>query len=189
MALRNDRKWEIIIYPDSSSYSCDDVLLAAQKSFKHWAYILHDKDTNEDGTPKKPHYHFYGKYDIVRTPEFVSYCLNVPTSSLANVSKWKSAIRYLCHLDHPDKFQYPIESVVSNFALGSYVNENNDDLMAQRIYEHIKDCNFNITMAELTDWVFQNNLWSAFRRGFAVWSKFIISSGGNQNESSRYSSR
>ena len=26
-------------------------------TIKHWAYIIHDKDVREDGSPKEPHIH------------------------------------------------------------------------------------------------------------------------------------
>ena len=28
-------------------------------TIKHWAYIIHDKDVREDGSPKEPHIHLY----------------------------------------------------------------------------------------------------------------------------------
>ena len=44
-----DRKFQGILYPDSESYCCEDVLNVLKSTFPEFAYILHDKDTDENG--------------------------------------------------------------------------------------------------------------------------------------------
>lgn len=51
-----DRKFQGILYPDSESYCCDDVLNVLKSTFPEFAYILHDKDTDENGELKKTSY-------------------------------------------------------------------------------------------------------------------------------------
>lgn len=46
------RKWHIICYDIK-------VVEAIIAKATRWAYILHDRDTKPDGTPKPPHYHVY----------------------------------------------------------------------------------------------------------------------------------
>ena len=61
---RLDRKFTAIVYPDATDYTgtCEDVLHRVEEwGFPEWAYILHDRDKNPDGTPKKPHYHIVVK--------------------------------------------------------------------------------------------------------------------------------
>ena len=53
-----DRKFQGILYPDSESYRCDDVLNVLKSTFPEFAYILHDKDVDENGELKKPHIHW-----------------------------------------------------------------------------------------------------------------------------------
>lgn len=50
-----DRKYQGVLYPDSESYCCDDVLNILKSTFPEFAYILHDKDVDENGELKKPH--------------------------------------------------------------------------------------------------------------------------------------
>ena len=71
--MRSDYKWELKLYPDSSSYDCNAVLDCAQDYFKEWAYIIHDHDVKEDGTPDKPHVHFMGQLDGPRTLECIAH--------------------------------------------------------------------------------------------------------------------
>ena len=59
--MKQDRKWELVLYPDSDSYDVSSVLADLAGVFDQWAYILHDSDVDADGNLKKPHYHFYGK--------------------------------------------------------------------------------------------------------------------------------
>lgn len=43
-------------YPDHWKETLESNL-NAEKNIKTWAYVLHDKDVNEDGTPVEPHVH------------------------------------------------------------------------------------------------------------------------------------
>ena len=82
--MRSDRKFELVLYPDSTSYDCQTVLSKACAYFNEWAYILHDKDLDENGQPKKPHFHFYGKSSgSPLTPQGVASRLGVPLSSMS----------------------------------------------------------------------------------------------------------
>lgn len=184
MSLRTDYKWELVLYPDATNYSCDDVLRNAQKFFDHWAYILHDKDYNEDGTPKKSHYHFYGRKDKNWTPKGICYQLSIPENALSNVHSWKGAIRYLTHIDFAEKQPYPKESIVSNFDIDKYFvlsngEEISDDDKAAMIFNHIKEVYGTPkgSLPAIAEWVIENHLWSAYRRGYAVWSQ-LINNGG-----------
>lgn len=174
--LRNDYKWELVLFVDSESYNCHQVISTAQQLFDVWCYVLHDRDLKDDGSLKKPHYHFYGKFANNRywTPQGVAYHLGLPDnlSALANISSWKGAIRYTIHLDYPSKAQYEVSSVVSNFNLTPYIDpRQDDDVLARQIYDYLKTESPSLNQA--VDYCLTNGLWSAFRRGFSVWSKII----------------
>lgn len=96
--MKSSRAWEVVVYPDSESYVAAEVLAAVTVYFTQWCYILHDKDFNDDGTPKKAHYHVYGKFDTPRSPQtvanalgvvlplFVLYLLGGPLSAILSIS-------------------------------------------------------------------------------------------------------
>lgn len=52
--MKSSRTWEAVVYPDSESYVAAESLAKATQYFGQWCYVLHDKDLNDDGTPKKP---------------------------------------------------------------------------------------------------------------------------------------
>ena len=47
-------------------------------TIKHWAYIIHDKDVREDGSPKEPHIHLtnVGQKHLYRDPHAESECID-----------------------------------------------------------------------------------------------------------------
>lgn len=169
--MKSSRAWELVLYPDAENYCCDEVISNAVHYFEQWAYILHDSDTTADGDAKKAHFHFYGKCPTPRTPQSVVNAIGVPLESIRNVSKWKSAIRYLIHADNPEKFQYEADSVSANFPLDGIFTIS-DDKQARLIMHHILETR-SASFVELTAWALDNGCYSGFRRGFAIWAKIL----------------
>lgn len=73
---------------------------------------LHDKDTDSEGNPKKPHYHVILIFESLKSEKQVHELTEsfggvgvLPIQCLGAYS------RYLCHLDNPDKAQYSLEDV------------------------------------------------------------------------------
>lgn len=87
-----------------------------EKRFRDYAYIIHDKDVDKDGNPKKPHYHLYvrmhNKYDF----KYVAQWFNIPENFISDIKgHWVDALKYAIHQNAPDKYQYDVEDVISNF--------------------------------------------------------------------------
>lgn len=169
--MKRDRKFELVLYPDSDSYNFDTVLGAATSYFPFWAYCLHDSDIADDGSPKKTHLHFLGKLDDVKSPDVVCRDLHIPLNAISNVKSWKAACRYLVHLDSPTKFQYSIDDVVSSFPILSFYGLP-DEEQARRILDYISSCS-SLSISSITRWSLDNGCYSAFRRGFAIWSQIL----------------
>lgn len=69
----------------------------------HWAYILHDKDTNADGTPKTPHYHLLLVFENQRYRRAVRKLFDVPEegeNSTINFQKMGNCSRAYDYLRH-----------------------------------------------------------------------------------------
>lgn len=94
---------------------------------KDYAYILHDKDTKENGEVKEPHIHLMIRFnDSVPTTAILSRFHNavvidgktyvtVAENNLQKCHKWTSAIAYLTHSNRLDKYQYSDDEVKSNY--------------------------------------------------------------------------
>lgn len=104
------RVWTFIVYPESAPESWRDVL-----DGQHVAWVespLHDKDVNPDGTPKKPHWHIIFFFDNKKNYEQVlKITKNVNATIPQKVPSPKGLVRYLIHLDNPEKYQYRREDI------------------------------------------------------------------------------
>ena len=108
------RNFSGVIYPDSTSYDFDTVKDRIKSKFKQYAFCLHDMDVTDDGELKKPHVHWVATGD----PRSLSACaklLGLQEHEVEVTKNCKSMIRYLLHLDDPDKFQYSPDCLESNW--------------------------------------------------------------------------
>lgn len=177
--MKQDRKWELVLYPDSNSYDVSAVLGDLVGVFDQWAYILHDSDVDVEGNPKKPHYHFYGKSADKLTASGIAYRVHVPESACRVVSSWKGALRYLVHADNPEKHQYNISDISANFSLAGFLSVS-DDMQAARIFAYITNTRCT-SVTTLTGWAIQNGYYSGLRRGFAIFSLLLRENALNKN--------
>lgn len=102
---KRGRIWTAIVYPESAPDGWEAIL---DGNHIEWACSpLHDSDLNADGTPKKPHWHIVLSFDGVKSYEQVSEitkALNAPIPQ--RCESVRGIVRYLVHLDNPDKHQY-----------------------------------------------------------------------------------
>lgn len=99
------RSWTFILYPESAPSNWREIL---DELFIEWVESpLHDKDVNPDGELKKAHWHILLMFPSVKTFEQVVEIidvLNAPSPQKAMSAK--GVVRYMLHLDNPEKFQY-----------------------------------------------------------------------------------
>ena len=106
------RNWTIVVYPESAPENWRDII-----NDMHIEWIespLHDSDYNGDGERKKEHWHILLMFGGVKTYAQVMELiepLNCPIPQRCH--NVKSMVRYMCHLDNPDKFQYPVSNIKS----------------------------------------------------------------------------
>lgn len=93
---------------------------------KDYAYITHDSDVLEDGTPKTAHTHIVITFRDAKTFSSVNKMfLRLKAEYGANTLiepciDLKQCLRYLVHADNPEKFQYDGRLVVSTYKLDCY---------------------------------------------------------------------
>lgn len=165
--MKQDRKFEIILYPDSTDYDYSLVLEKAQRFFQYYAYITHDKDLDDDGMPLKPHTHFIGKRETTITPSGVCYHLGISEVSLANIKNWKAAVRYLVHADNGRKFQYDHSLVTANFEYENFFNEAGEGEEVKKLLQFVY-ANPKLNMRLLAKYALENNLWASYRRSYTI---------------------
>ena len=107
------RNWSFIVYPESAPKNWREKL---DELHVEWVESpLHDKDLNADGEPKKPHWHvllmFEGNKSYEQITEITS-SLSAPAPQ--RVHSTKGLVRYMAHLDNPEKVQYDISLIIGH---------------------------------------------------------------------------
>ena len=81
-----------------------------------YAYILHDSDIKDDGTPKKPHWHVALRLKDSTDSKYIAKEFNVSEQYIERVKgKWVDMLMYLTHENAPEKYRYSVDDVTSNF--------------------------------------------------------------------------
>lgn len=120
---KTDRKFTGVLYQDSENYDCAEVLAKLGDFFDDFAWIVHDKDVEEDGSPKKAHVHWVGKKkENATTLTNVSKKGGIAKNYIEYCKSFKKAVRYLVHIDHPNKAQYSIADIDCNFDVNPFFN-------------------------------------------------------------------
>lgn len=113
MTKKDDRvrTWTFIVYPESAPENWRELL---DEYHIPWVESpLHDKDINPDGSVKKAHWHvillFDGKKSYEQVKELTD-TINAPIPQ--KTANTKGLVRYLIHMDNPEKYQYKRDEIV-----------------------------------------------------------------------------
>lgn len=113
--MKNKRFRNFAVMTYHSEEVIKAVLCSNSSRIRYYAYILHDKDINADGTLKTPHYHLLLVFYNAMTENAVKSLFPSNQNTLTQVLKDKYAcFNYLDHKDKPDKYQYDHALIVSN---------------------------------------------------------------------------
>lgn len=143
-----------------------DIIKTLEARAKKIAYITHDCDVNDDGTPKKSHIHVWLTQENACTKTALAKLLGIEERFIQHVNNDTAYLRYLFHLDDPDKFQYPREAVTANFDL-SYIfrTEKNE---GEIVLELIEEAYYHYTRTGLIRYAVQNNMYDVLRRNWSI---------------------
>lgn len=107
------RNWTFVLYPESAPEHWRDIL---DDLHIEWVESpLHEYDTNADGEVKKAHWHILLLFGGVKSYDQVLDILaplNCPVPQRCHNAK--AMVRYMAHLDNPDKYQYRMADIVAH---------------------------------------------------------------------------
>jgi hypothetical protein len=117
----SSRSWQLIIPLD---FPVEIIKAKILLIAKNYYFVMHDKDIDDFGVPKKAHWHFLftfsngrdlttvkNYFDDIKKNDGTSWLLD---NSYEKVSSIIGAKKYLCHYDHPNKAQYDFNTVETN---------------------------------------------------------------------------
>lgn len=104
------RNFATIVYPESAPSNWMEIL--GEQAIPAFVSPLHDKDVNPTGEVKKEHYHVMIMFDGVKSVEQAKAVFELINGVGCDIiQSVRGYARYLCHLDNPEKYQYPKEDV------------------------------------------------------------------------------
>lgn len=105
------RNWTIVVYPESAPTNWRDIL---DEMHIEWIESpLHDSDINATGEKKKAHWHVLLMFGGVKSYEQVEeLCDDLCCPRPERCHNAKAMVRYMAHLDNPDKAQYSISDII-----------------------------------------------------------------------------
>lgn len=101
--IKKSRTWTFVLYPESCPDDWQEKLIGVP----FVRSPLHDRDTNADGSPKKPHWHVLVSLQSPRSYDQIkelTEALNAPSPQ--SCKDTRALCRYFLHLDNPEKAQY-----------------------------------------------------------------------------------
>ncbi len=153
---------------------------------------LHDSDIDEDGKPKKPHYHILFKFHAQRSiDDFVNFCgehglvpLRNQYGKYIHVANPIGYARYLIHIDQPHKFQYSAGEVQQFNGIQDYITyistSADEDLQIMLITLFIMKYPFCKTYSEWSMFFFNTHPeWVHVFRTNTIYFKAIIADPGS----------
>ena len=123
ISTKRSTYWATICYPESMKKEPKAILdHFNQRSIGFYLSPLHDRDLDEDGNPKKAHYHLLMRFSSLKSQSQVQIILgeitDVQPVIISNLTQYG---RYLLHLDNPEKAQYNKDDVVSNLDYNDFL--------------------------------------------------------------------
>jgi len=106
------RNWTFILYPESAPTDWKDIL--QEMHIEVIISPLHNKDTNPDGEIKKAHYHVLLMFPSVKSYQQVLDITKQLNASVPQQARSaKGVVRYMLHLDNPEKYQYEQKDIIT----------------------------------------------------------------------------
>ncbi|MGN0736864.1 replication protein [Treponema porcinum] len=138
------RTWLFIAYPESVPEKWEQILTDYGVP---WARSpLHDRDKNEDGSPKKTHWHVLLKFSNKKSFRQVSEITSALNATIPQkCMDIAGSIRYFIHKDNPDKAQYKPEDIVTWGGID-----------VQKFL--MQSADFDDLIMKIEDYVFENNI-------------------------------
>lgn len=130
-----------------------NMLDVMEMSGYRYAWIFHDKDKYEDGTPKTPHVHLVLlgvkrvrlETNLYRIADAMGYSSidEINTIQMGSCESVELSIQYLTHKNHPNKYQYDIAECHYDITEKDFIDyfnaEIDKEITARYLFDLVKD--------------------------------------------------
>ena len=170
------RRFCLLLYT-SEDESHIKALEYIKNNYENYAFIIHDKDLNNDGELKKPHTHIVLEFNNARWSSSIAEELGILPNYLQNCNNFEKALDYLIHFNDDTKYQYSIDEVKGNLkkqlikSINSFGKDENE--VVKDIINIIKNTNDIIELEEFAINMCNSGYYSYFRRSLSLFYKII----------------
>lgn len=144
-----------------------------------YAYIVHDKDTNEDGEIKKSHVHVVIRFINPRHISSVAKELGIEANYIESIqSRFDSMLCYLIHYNQPDKYQYSLDEVEGTLKddLVKALNKQNKQPEEDEVLfllGFIKNLNHYMSYEDFVEWACSQHMYATYRRNASFFKEAL----------------
>ena len=102
-----------------------EAIEAHKGAIHQWCYILHDKDTNEDGSIKTPHWHIYLRFYTPQDSKYICKWFGQTENRVEQIKgkRYSAGVAYATHANAPEKYQYDVGEVKANFDVAAIISK------------------------------------------------------------------
>lgn len=159
------RTWLLLLYPDTDESGSHKAALERLDELD-WNYCgrVHDKDVGV-----KEHHHVVVCFKDGRQKEDVAADLGIDTRWIRRAHSQKKAMRYLCHKDNKDKYQYTPNEIYGTLADKAIAQCSKGDAVSEvegtsKVIEIIDTFPGVITYSVLLSMILAENCYPHYRR-------------------------
>jgi hypothetical protein len=164
----NLKKYSIVCYPESCNI--EEGLLYFKDVLESYAYILHDRDYDDEGNLKKPHYHLYMEFSKPINSNTICNHFNVKIWE--SVKNTDGVIQYMTHKRYTNKTQYESKEIKSfNIdveticeKMQSCANNEQETLILILMYIKTNECDF----CDLLEFILNNGYYYTYRNNYSI---------------------
>lgn len=164
----------LLLYPDCPAH------VEAIKNIEHsydYGLILHDKDADEKGEQKKPHWHVVLRFGQAVWNTAVCKDLGIEDNYIERPRSFDNALLYLVHFNDSDKYQYSPTEVRGSLQKRLYEKINAQDKSeGEKVHDlivFIKDYDGILSVTSFAEYCAINGYWAEFRRSGAIFINII----------------
>ena len=157
------RTWMLLLYPDNPEHKA---VLDGKLADLDWNFAgrVHDKDPDT-----KEHHHVVVLFKDGRKNTDIAKDLGIEKRWLRAWDRQKKALRYLCHKDNPEKYQYSPDGIygtIAEKAVGacSKGNELSEKESVMEILNLLDGIDGLVSDRYFVSLVAERGLWSVYRR-------------------------
>jgi len=170
------RKHCVLLYPDCAEHL---VILEKIKTTYEHAGILHDKDVDESGNVKKPHYHIVVSFKNAMWNTAISKELGLPLNLIQQCRNEESALAYLIHFLEENKHHYALDEVFGTSSLKKALKAVTEkETLSEgdkviELLEMIENADKHIDLMSFSKMCASAGRWDIFRRSASIFLKVI----------------